>query len=147
MAKRFARIGSVTAPIAALVLAAIVALVEPACSSSHSGSGFTGGDDASVDATAGDGAGDDGAAFGGGGNGGVGGEGLGVAVDGGTKNTLLGPATMPTSAQELGWLYPYDKTVWPRGMLAPLMQWQTTHQVTAVYVHLKQKYFEFQGFY
>jgi len=32
-------------------------------------------------------------------------------------------------------------------MLAPLMQWQTTHQVIAIYVHLKQKYFEFQGFY
>jgi hypothetical protein len=30
------------------------------------------------------------------------------------------------SAQQLVFLYPYDKTVWPRGMLAPLLQWSST---------------------
>src|SRR5579859_5992964 len=82
-----------------------------------------------------------------GGTGGVGGTGPGSAVDPGTLGTLTGPATPPANAQELGWLYPYDKTVWPRGLLAPLLQWQTTHAATAAYVHATQKYYEFQGFY
>jgi hypothetical protein len=82
-----------------------------------------------------------------GGTGGVGGTGPGSQVDTGTQGTLTGGATPPANAQELGWLYPYDKTVWPRGLLAPLLQWQTTHAVTAVYVHATEKYYEFQGFY
>src|SRR5258706_9485422 len=65
MAKRFAGIGGGTAPLAAIALAAIFGFVEPACSSTPSGSGFTGGDDASVDATTGEGGGNDGATFGG----------------------------------------------------------------------------------
>jgi hypothetical protein len=79
--------------------------------------------------------------------GGVGGNGAGGPVDPGTQGALTGPATPPASAQELGWLYPYDKTVWPHGLLAPLLQWQTTHTASSVYIHLKQKYFEFKGFY
>ena len=58
----------------------------------------------------------------GGGVGGVGGEGLGGAVDPGTLGVLQAP-TGNGKAEKLGFLYPYDKTVWPRGMLAPLLMW------------------------
>ena len=62
----------------------------------------------------------------GGGVGGVGGEGLGGAVtDGGTLGALQTP-TGDAGALGLTLLYPYDKTVWPRGMLAPLLMWGTT---------------------
>jgi hypothetical protein len=56
----------------------------------------------------------------GGGIGGVGGEGLGGPA------TNFPTTTMPASAMGLTMLYPYDKTVWPRGMLAPLLQWAWT---------------------
>jgi hypothetical protein len=52
----------------------------------------------------------------GGGIGGVGGEGLGPAY----PNF---PTTNNPQTQGLAFLYPYDKTVWPRGMLAPLLMW------------------------
>ena len=59
----------------------------------------------------------------GGGIGGVGGEGLGPTVtDVATKTALTSP-TGDGSAQHLAFLYPYDKTLWPRGMLAPLIMW------------------------
>ncbi len=82
-----------------------------------------------------------------GGYGGVGGSGPGNAVDSQTKQRLMGPSQKPQSAQELGFLYPYDKTVWPRGVLAPLLQWQTTHTIAYVRIHLEQKNFSFDGFY
>lgn len=59
----------------------------------------------------------------GGGVGGVGGEGLGGKV---TDAGILGAFQSPAgdgSAQSLHFLYPYDKTVFPRGMLAPLLMW------------------------
>ncbi len=56
---------------------------------------------------------------GGGGVGGVGGEGLGGVVDPGT----IGILGSPTADASLKYIYPYDKTVWPRGLLAPLLQW------------------------
>ncbi len=59
----------------------------------------------------------------GGGVGGVGGEGLGGAVsDTATLMALQNP-TGSAASQNLTLLYPYDKTVWPRGMLAPLLMW------------------------
>jgi hypothetical protein len=61
--------------------------------------------------------------------------------------TLLGgPGT--TSAA-FTWLYPYDQTVWPRGFLPPLLQWTVpaNYHVSAIYVHLKQINFEFEGYY
>ena len=59
----------------------------------------------------------------GGGVGGVGGEGLGQPVsDQPTLNALATP-TSNGSAQNLKYLYPYDATVFPRGLLAPLIQW------------------------
>jgi hypothetical protein len=61
----------------------------------------------------------------GGGVNGVGGEGLGPALAAGDPNlvALLGVPAGDGAAQALKLLYPYDRTVWPRGMLAPLLQW------------------------
>lgn len=56
----------------------------------------------------------------GGGIGGVGGEGLGPAVGDPALVTALGAPTGDGSAQGLKLLYPYDKAVWPRGLLAPI---------------------------
>ena len=58
----------------------------------------------------------------GGGVGGVGGEGLGGPVDSATQTALANPSS-DGKAQGLAFLYPYDKTVWPRGLLAPLLMW------------------------
>ncbi len=84
-----------------------------------------------------------------GGNNGVGGNDYGTPVDTPTKTVLDGTPTQPANAQELGFLYPYDKTVWPLGILAPLLQWQSTHAsaTTAVKIHLAEKGFTFDGYY
>ncbi len=80
-----------------------------------------------------------------GGIGGVGGEPLGGAVDPAIVAKLKGAAIAPASAAELGFLYPYDNTVWPRGLLAPLLMWQSTHEADAVYVKLSQGNFTYEG--
>ncbi len=59
----------------------------------------------------------------GGGVGGVGGEGLGTSVTDQPTLTALGSPSGNGQAQGLAYLYPYDATVWPRGLLAPLLQW------------------------
>ena len=60
----------------------------------------------------------------GGGIGGVGGEGLGGPVtDPVTTMQLASPTGGSGAAQSLQLVYPYDGTVWPRGMLAPLLMW------------------------
>ncbi len=83
-----------------------------------------------------------------GGYGGVGGEPLGPAVDAATVTKLKGAATAPASPAELSFLYPYDKTVWPRGLLPPLVMWTTTHETAdAVYVKLSQGNYGFEGTY
>jgi hypothetical protein len=41
----------------------------------------------------------------------------------------------------LKWLYPYDGTVFPRGMLAPELMWSGPGDV--VYVHITSKIFEY----
>ncbi len=61
----------------------------------------------------------------GGGVGGVGGEGLGGPVDDATLAALAAPVG-DGSAEGLRLLYPYDGTVWPRGILAPLLQWESS---------------------
>jgi hypothetical protein len=43
------------------------------------------------------------------------------------------------------WLYPYEATVFPRGMGAPLLMWDSAATATAVYVHIKAKAFEYRG--
>ncbi len=79
-----------------------------------------------------------------GGNGGVGGHGPGGAVDASTVAVLQGT---PTTDPGLGLLYPYDGTVWPRGILAPLMMWRAGQQndYDAVLVSLEETSFEYVG--
>ncbi len=76
----------------------------------------------------------------GGGVGGVGGEGLGGAVvNTPTLMALQNPGSSG-QAQGLTFLYPYDKTVFPRGMLAPLLQWTGDASVAdadAIQIQLK----------
>jgi len=81
-----------------------------------------------------------------GGNGGVGGEGPGAAVSAPTKTTL--DSLFPTVDPALGFLYPYDQTVWPRGILAPLLQWKFgSHSFDAVRIQIKESFFEFNGYF
>jgi hypothetical protein len=89
-------------------------------------------------------AGEDAGVGGSGGNGGVGGAGPGGPVDMPTQMALEGP-TMPDPS--LAWLYPYDKTVWPQGVLPPLLQWATSQSYTAIYIQLEEKAFQYQGFF
>jgi hypothetical protein len=42
------------------------------------------------------------------------------------------------------WLYPYDGTVFPRGLLAPLLMWDGG-AADAVYVHIQAQSFEYKG--
>jgi hypothetical protein len=60
-------------------------------------------------------------AGGAGGNGGVGGNGVGGTVTPTTIGVLSGA---PTADPGLAWLYPYNLTTWPQGLLAPLLQWK-----------------------
>jgi hypothetical protein len=80
-----------------------------------------------------------------GGNGGVGGNGAGGPVGSGTQGTLNGT---PMTDAALTLLYPYAQTVWPRGLLPPLLQWNSgTHNFDAVSIHIKSKSFEYQGYF
>jgi hypothetical protein len=74
----------------------------------------------------------------GGGIGGVGGEGLGGAVGDPATLAALGAPTGDGAAQGLKLLYPYDKTVWPRGLLAPILMWDwATGDADAIQLHLE----------
>jgi len=44
------------------------------------------------------------------------------------------------------WLYPYDQTVFPRGLAAPLLQFAGA-KPAAYYLHVKYTNFEYEGFY
>ncbi len=59
----------------------------------------------------------------GGGPGGVGGQGLGVAIDDPALISKLDDPGSDGSALNLKFVYPYDGTVFPRGVLAPLVAW------------------------
>ena len=81
-----------------------------------------------------------------GGFGGVGGEGLGPAVSASVVKLLDGPATAPGTMKLL---YPYDKTVWPLGILAPLIQWSSPPKGTGdgVVITLSGSLFQFKGYF
>src|SRR6185437_5634618 len=54
----------------------------------------------------------------------------------------------PTADAAVAMLYPYDKTVWPQGLLAPLVQWSTgAHSFDSVYVHITEKFYEYKGYF
>ena len=61
-----------------------------------------------------------------GGYGGVGGNGPGGPVTGKQRAALDQP---PVADPAIRWLYPYDGTVFPRGLLAPLLQWDAAGHV------------------
>jgi hypothetical protein len=42
-------------------------------------------------------------------------------------------------------LYPYDKTIFPVGLLAPVFQWDAVGGTDATIVHMKSGYFEYEG--
>ncbi len=78
-----------------------------------------------------------------GGYGGVGGEGPGGPVDPTTLGALQKP---PAADPARTFLYPYDGTVWPRGLLAPLLQWsQGASDATAIAIHLESATFVYDG--
>lgn len=79
-----------------------------------------------------------------GGNGGVGGNGPGGVVDAATIAVLKGT---PAADPGLSLLYPYDATVWPRGILAPLLMWKPGAQATydAISIKLHEDAFDYEG--
>jgi hypothetical protein len=80
-----------------------------------------------------------------GGWGGVGGEGPGVPIDAALRAILEGA---PTADPSLAWLYPYNGTVWPLGILPPLLQWtQGAAPADAVYIHLTSEHYDYKGFF
>jgi len=139
-----------------LVLGAAVAV---ACGSSSSGSGFNPGGSSSGSSGGASGSGSgsfgsDSGTFGdGGGNG-----------DGGHPTPTM-PVTIddcpgPVSASQasalqaggpvdpaMKWLYPYDQTLFPGGLLAPVLQWtpQAAGNASAVYLHLHSQLFDYKG--
>jgi len=44
------------------------------------------------------------------------------------------------------WAYPYDGTVWPRGLSAPILQWNGGAATDTYYVHIKSATFELDDF-
>ena len=64
-------------------------------------------------------------------------------VSPGTQTSLQGAKT-PDPA--LVWAYPYDGTVWPRGLLPPILQWNGGAATDDYYVHIVGPTFELQQF-
>ncbi|HEX4450874.1 MAG TPA: hypothetical protein VH143_08400 [Kofleriaceae bacterium] len=78
-----------------------------------------------------------------GGYGGVGGDGPAGSAGSDQINTLSGSATSDAAVHVL---YPYDRTVWPRGLLAPMIAWDpATHTFDAVMIKLHSKHFDYTG--
>jgi hypothetical protein len=85
------------------------------------------------------------AGTGAGGNGGVGGNGPGGSVTPSMKTILNGT---PTADSTVSWLYPYNNTVWPQGILAPLLQWDAgAYNFDAVYIHISENSFDYKGYF
>ncbi len=82
-----------------------------------------------------------------GGAGGVGGEGGGTAITDPALRAALDLS--PTVDNDLAWLYPYDGTVWPRGLPAPLLQWRHgAHEALAVKLRIEVGTdFVYQGYF
>ena len=84
-----------------------------------------------------------------GGYGGVGGDGPGAPPSGGASGSQVSTLNgTPTADQSVSLLYPYDGTVWPQALLAPLFQWNPgSHSFDSVYIHLKETNFEYKGYF
>ncbi len=73
------------------------------------------------------------------------GSGVGGPVD---SATLAALNAAPSADAAFSMLYPYDQTVWPRGVLAPLLQWSPpTTNPSAVRVRLKSAHYEYNGYF
>jgi hypothetical protein len=80
-----------------------------------------------------------------GGYGGVGGDGPGAAPTAAQMTALNGT---PTADASVSILYPYDGTVWPQGLLAPLLQWNPgAHAFDSVYVDIREASYEYKGYF
>jgi hypothetical protein len=80
-----------------------------------------------------------------GGYGGVGGDGPGGGPTPAQMTTLGGT---PTADAAVTLLYPYDGTVWPQGLLAPLLQWNPgAHTFDSLYLHLKGANYDYKGYF
>jgi hypothetical protein len=62
----------------------------------------------------------------------------------GNIQASLGSATTPDAS--VVWAYPYDGTVWPRGLLAPILQWNGGAATDTYYVHIKSATFELDDY-
>ncbi|HEY3816138.1 MAG TPA: hypothetical protein VGL81_03150 [Polyangiaceae bacterium] len=62
----------------------------------------------------------------------------------GNIQAALGSATAPDAS--VIWAYPYDGTVWPRGLLAPILQWNGGAASDTYYVHIKSATFELDDY-
>jgi hypothetical protein len=51
-----------------------------------------------------------------------------------------------TADPGFGWLYPYDRTVWPRGLVGPTLQWKGAAP-DALYVHVTSHGLDYQGYF
>jgi hypothetical protein len=82
-----------------------------------------------------------------GGVGGVGGEGGGTPVADAEVRKALDAA--PVTDPGLTWLYPYDRTVFPRGLPAPLLMWRSTRIAPlAVRIHVEvDDAFRYDGYF
>jgi hypothetical protein len=82
-----------------------------------------------------------------GGGGGVGGDGAGGAVPDATVTALDG---LPVLDPTLSLLYPYDQTVFPLGVLPPLLQWSqgANGPIDAVRIHVEvASFFTYDGYF
>lgn len=80
-----------------------------------------------------------------GGYGGVGGDGPAPPATTGQQTGLDSP---PVADPAVKILYPYDGTVWPRGLLAPLIQWDAgTHKFDSVKIQLAESSFTYTGYF
>jgi hypothetical protein len=80
-----------------------------------------------------------------GGYGGVGGDGPGPPPSPAQVNVFGGA---PTVDATVSLLYPYEGTVWPLGLLAPLVQWNPgTHGFDSVRVHIQENNYEYTGYF
>jgi hypothetical protein len=77
----------------------------------------------------------------------------GVIFDDCTGTKLLSAATVSQLEaggavdSSMNWLYPYDGTVFPGGILPPVLQWspQSGGAPDGVYLHMKSQLFEYKG--
>jgi hypothetical protein len=59
-----------------------------------------------------------------------------------TAARLQDPALMPGTTP---WLYPYDQTVFPRGLIAPVLQWEApSGGADAVLIHMRSSFLDYK---